>query len=95
MHFLFQDVIIIDLDVSFITQKNNFGKAVSDLESNVAKAKASSKMQAIQVSSSERMILNTVNETATYGVCVNGSVFGLNPSAGHNQQCRKSFQISL
>lgn len=81
--------------MSFITQNNNYSKAVSDLESNVANAKASSAMRAIQVSSSERMILNTVNETATYGVCVNGSVFGLNPSFGHNQRCRKSFQISL
>ncbi|XP_067041101.1 sushi, von Willebrand factor type A, EGF and pentraxin domain-containing protein 1-like [Acropora muricata] len=83
-----QDVIIIDLDVSFITQNNNFRKAVSDLESNVARAKVSSKMQAIQVSSSERMTLNTVNETETYGVCVNGSVFGLNPTSGHNQRCQ-------
>lgn len=37
---------------------------------------------------SQTMTLNNVTETPTYGVCVNGSVYGLNQGFGHNTKCR-------
>ncbi|XP_068719046.1 sushi, von Willebrand factor type A, EGF and pentraxin domain-containing protein 1-like [Montipora capricornis] len=83
-----QDVIIIDLDVSFITQNNDFDQSVSHLENNVATAKTASEMQSIQISSTESMTLNNVTETSTYGVCLNGSVYGLNQGFGHSTKCQ-------
>ena len=41
------------------------------------------------------MTLNTVTDTPTYGVCINGSVYGLNQAIDsqtghdHSQRCRK------
>lgn len=37
---------------------------------------------------SQTMTLNNVTDTPTYGVCVNGSVYGLNQAFGHNTKCR-------
>lgn len=37
---------------------------------------------------SQTMTLNNVTDTPTYGVCVNGSVYGLNQDFGHNTKCR-------
>ena len=47
-------------------------------------------MKTIKVSNKETMNLNTVYETPTIGVCLDGSVFGLNQDVGHSQKCRKS-----
>ena len=78
--------------MSVITQNNDFSQAKADLEQNVTSAKSDPSMQSIQAGS-ESMTLNNVSETPTYGVCVNGSVFGLNqgitPSGDHSQRCRK------
>lgn len=93
--FLFQDIITIELFVSVITKNNNFEQAKSALEQNVTNAKVAPSMQSIEVSGSESMTLNNVTDTPTYGVCVNGSVFGLNTGfdfltqTDHSQRCRK------
>lgn len=43
---------------------------------------------------SQTMTLNNVTDTPTYGVCVNGSVYGLNQDFGHNTKCR-TYSMSL
>ena len=85
----FKSQITITLDVLVNTQNNDFNSAVSSLEGNVTKAKASPSMKTIQVSGSQSMTLQSVNETATIGLCVDGAVFGLNKDVTHNQKCRK------
>ena len=84
----------IAVDVSVPTQNDDFAQAKSSLEGNVTKAKASPSMNTIQVSKDETMSLNTVTETPTIGVCIAGSVYGLNQgldqSGDHSQRCRKS-----
>ena len=86
----FQSVITITLDVSVTTKNNDFAQAKSSLEGNVTNAKASPSMKTIKVSNTETMSLNTVYETPTIGVCLDGSVYGLNQDVGHSQKCRKS-----
>lgn len=76
--------------MSVITQNDDFAQAKSSLEGNVTVAKGAPTMKTIQVSNSETMSLNTVYETPTIGVCVDGSVYGLNQDVGHSQKCRKS-----
>lgn len=75
------------------TQNNDFAQAKSSLEGNVTMAMSSSSMMTIQVSSSQTMTLNTVTDTPTVGVCIDGSVYGLNQgldqSGDHSQRCRK------
>ena len=85
----FQSVITITLDVSVTTQNDDFAQAKSSLEGNVTNAKKATSMKTIQVSNTETMSLNTVDETPIIGVCVDGSVFGLNQNPGHSQKCRK------
>lgn len=84
----------ISLDVSFITKNDDFAQAKSSLESNVTKAKGAASMNTISISDSEQLLLNTVDETPTIGVCVDGSVYGLNQGlvngTDHSQKCRKS-----
>ena len=77
------------------TQNDDFAAAKSSLEGNVTSAKASPKMQTIQVSGSQSMTLKSVNETATIGMCVDGGVFGLNKDDEHKQKCRKYFSANM
>lgn len=76
--------------MSVTTQNDDFAQAKSSLEGNVTKAKASASMKEISVSNDETMVLNTVEETPTTGVCIAGSVYGLNQGLDHSQRCRKS-----
>lgn len=79
--------------MSVKTQNNDFAKAKSELEGNVTNAMNSESMKAIKVSSSQSMMLNAVKDTPTYGVCIDGSVYGLNQgttnNVDHSQRCRK------
>ena len=86
----FQSVITITLDVEVTTQNDDFAQAKSSLEGNVTKAKAAPSMYSIKVSQTQNMSLKRVNDTPTIGVCVDGSVYGLNQDVGHSQKCRKS-----
>ena len=72
------------------TQNDDFAQAKSSLEGNVTNAKAAPSMNTIKVSKTQSMNLNSVYETPTIGVCIDGSVYGLNQDVGHNQKCRKS-----
>ena len=69
------------------TQNNDFDQAKTSLEQNVTNAKTDPSMQSMNAGS-QTMTLNNVTETPTYGVCVNGSVYGLNQGFGHNTKCR-------
>ena len=79
--------------MSFITKNDNYAQAKIDLETNVNKAKNDPSMKSIKVSDSQNIELNDVAETPIYGVCVNGSVYGLNKGVSnhvdHSQRCRK------
>ena len=72
------------------TQNDDFAQAKSSLEGNVTNAKAAPSMNTIEVSKTQNMSLNSVYETPTIGVCIDGSVYGLNQDVGHSQKCRKS-----
>lgn len=72
------------------TQNDDFAQAKSSLEGNVTAAKSAPSMKTIKVSNTDSMSLETVHETPTVGVCVQGSVYGLNQDVGHSQKCRKS-----
>ena len=76
--------------MSVTTQNDDFAQAKSSLEGNVTAAKSAQSMNAIKVSNTDTMSLNTVYETPIIGVCVDGSVYGLNQDVGHSQKCRKS-----
>ena len=75
------------------TQNNDYAQAKSSLEANVTNAKSSASMSSIQVSDSENMTLDTVTDTPTVGVCIDGGVYGLNQgvteTGDHSQRCRK------
>ena len=81
--------------MSVTTQNNNYDEAKGALERNVTNAKSSSSMSTISVSDSESMTLNTVTDTPTVGICIDGAVFGLNQgfdfatNNDHSQKCRK------
>lgn len=81
------------------TQNSDFAAAKSSLEGNVTKAMSSSSMKTIQVSDSQTMSLNTVTDTPTVGVCIDGSVYGLNQgldkTGDHSQRCRKYSKHSI
>lgn len=70
------------------TQNNDFDQAKTSLEQNVAKSKTDPSMQSMNAGS-QTMTLTNVTDTPTYGVCVDGSVYGLNQDFGHNTKCRK------
>lgn len=70
------------------TQNNDFDQAKTSLEQNVTNAKTASSMRSLNAGS-QTMTLNNVTDTPTYGVCVNGSVYGLNQGSGHETKCRK------
>ena len=80
--------------MSFITKNDDFSQAKSDLQTNVDSTKNDPSMKSIKVSDSESMVLNNVTETPIYGVCINGSVYGLNTGfsnqVDHSQRCRES-----
>ena len=84
-----KSVIIIELDVEVLTQNNDFNQAKTSLEQNVTNAKTAASMQSIDVGGAQSMTLNNVTDTPTTGVCINGSIYGLNQDFGHNQKCRK------
>ena len=87
------NTLTIKVDVSFITKNDDYAQAKTDLENNVNKAKSDPSMQSIKVSDSDDMQLNNVTETPIYGVCIDGSVYGLNTgysnNVDHSQRCRK------
>lgn len=70
------------------TQNNDFDQAKTSLEQNVTKSKTDPSMQSMNAGS-QTMTLNNVTDTPTYGVCADGSVYGLNQDFGHNTKCRK------
>lgn len=80
--------------MSFITKNDNFAQAKSSLENNVTKAKGAASMKTISISDTEQLVLNTVDESPTIGVCVDGGVYGLNQgldkNGDHSQKCRMS-----
>ena len=77
------------MDVSVFTHGGSYGEAKNALEGNVTKAKSSPSMQSFDVPGSESTSLVSVNETETYAVCIEGSVFELNVGITSKDQCRE------